>query len=348
VSTPTKDQFEDRLLAALLADFEQITEADQAGSVRLSAFSSMRPARRAAFVAGVGAVAAALAVGGIEFVGSTGAPDAPSRSAIATPTATAKARHAVLYQLASASIAAPTVTGPYVVLTETDTDTDEAGSSERTTVVNTQTGASTTYQKPFAGTDAPAVLTEGPDPTSTEAWYAALPTDPVALRAKLLSIAEQQMPPSAGEGLSDDDYVYQEADLLLWSPLVSPTLRSALYKVLADTSGFTITTGVTDPSGRPAIEMTRHYTGIAETDTTYEDPTTGVVLAQVWTSGGTSAGTATTPSIPSAAQAAAQAKASAEEGGPVSHPSETETITAIYQPVTSVNTVPPNPYVSTN
>jgi hypothetical protein len=33
-------------------------------------------------------------------------------------------------------------------------------------------------------------------------------------------------------------------------------------------------------------------------------------------------------------------------GGPLSNPSETETITAVYQPVTSTNAVPPNPYSS--
>jgi hypothetical protein len=137
--------------------------------------------------------------------------------------------------------------------------------------------------------------------------------------------------------------VYQEANLLLWSPLVSTTLRSALYKVLAATSGFSITTGVTDPSGRPAIEMTRHYNGIPETDTTYEDPTTGAVLAQVWIISGGNGPTDAT----SSAQAA-QAKASADGDGPVTNPSESETITAVYQPVTSSNTVPPDPYSSTN
>jgi hypothetical protein len=344
VSTPTKDGFEDRLLAAILSDFEQITEAERSSAVRPSSFSSKHSTRRAALVAGVGAVAAALVVGGIVVAGNAGMINGPSRSTITTPATAATTQDATLYELASASIASPAVTGLYVVSTETDTDTDYSGSSERTTVINTQTGATTTYQKPYAGTDAPGVLTEGPNPTSTEAWYAALPTDPVALRAELLSIAEQQTPPSAGEGLSDDDYVYQEADQLLWSPLVSPTLRSAIYKVLASTSGFTITTGVTDPSGRPAIEMTRYYNGIAETDTTYEDPTTGAVLAQVWIEGGTNGSAGSV----SAAQAASQANASGQGAGTATNPSGTETITAVYQPVTSSNTVPPNPYASPN
>jgi hypothetical protein len=355
--TPDQDRFEDRLLAAILGDFDVLTADASPAPAGVRRIGHGVPARRVvpALVASV--AAAALIAGVVVEVGTRTPGDVTPTTAASTGMTHA---HLVLYQLASASIAAPAVTGPYVVLTETDTDTDEVGSSERTTVVNTQTGASTTYQQPYVGTDAPAVLTEGPDPTSTEAWYAALPTDPVALRAKLLSIAEQQagqaaqamqqqqqqaeattgkaFPKSIGAQPTptDDDYVYQEADELLWSPLVSPTLRSALYKVLAATSGFSITTGVTDPAGRPAIEMTRHYTGIPETDTTYEDPTTGAVLAQVWVSGGQNG----PPNSPSAAQAAAQGH------GTATNYSESETITAVYQPVTSSNTIPPNPYAN--
>jgi hypothetical protein len=250
-----------------------------------------------------------------------------------TPVAGAHVTHAqlVLYQLASASAATPSSLGRYVVLSETDTETDESGQSQRTSVIDTETGASTTYQQSYAGSDAPPVLTEGPDPTSTAAWFAALPTDPTALRARLLAISKQQAAQAADEfqqqaaklgkavpksidvqpTLTDDDYVYQEADDLLWSPLVQPTLRSALYKVLANTSGFTINQNATDPDGRPAIAMSRQYNGVASTSVTYEDPTTGAVLAQVWTSG----------SAP-----------------------DVDTITAVYQPVTSTDTVPSNPY----
>jgi hypothetical protein len=267
--------------------------------------------------------------------------DATSGSATSTsqpagPALTAK--QALLFRLASVSTAIPAPTGRFVVLSETDTETGLAGASERTSVVDTVTGASTTYQHAVAVgghapsssyTSEPSILTEGADPTSTEAWYAALPTAPTALRAKLLVVATQQAQQAqaivqqqaakagktlpVGEvqqaALSDDDYVYQEADTLLWSPLVRPTLRAALYKVLAGTDGYTITDDVTDPDGRPAIAMTRHYNGVPETDTTYEDPATGAVLAQIW-----------------------------DENG--------NTITALYQPVTSSNTIPPNPYTS--
>jgi hypothetical protein len=53
--------------------------------------------------------------------------------------------------------------------------------------------------------------------------------------------------------------------------------------------------------------MTRSYTGVSETDTTYEDPTTGAVLAQVWKNG-------------------------------------TDVITSVYQPVTSAAAIPTDPY----
>jgi hypothetical protein len=287
--------------------------------------------------AAVTAVSVAVGTSQSHPVGHDATSDsATSTSQPAGPALTAK--QALLFRLASVSTAIPAPEGRFVVLSETDTETGLAGASERTSVIDTVTGSSTTYQHAVAAggqapsssyTEEPPLLTEGADPTSTEAWYTALPTDPTALRAKLLTVAEQQAQQAAqavqqqaekagktlpvGEvqqpALSDDDYVYQEADTLLWSPLVQPTLRAALYKVLAGTDGFTITDDVTDPDGRPAIAMTRHYNGVPETDTTYEDPATGAVLAQIW-----------------------------EENG--------DTITAVYQPVTGSDTVPANPYTS--
>jgi hypothetical protein len=219
-------------------------------------------------------------------------------------------------------------------LGETDSETGEPGQSRRVTVVDTQSGASTTYQEPYAGSDAPSVLTGVSDPTSTAAYYAALPTDPAALRATLLTIAQQQQDQAhaqmsqqaatAGKALAgpvelatptDDDLVFEEAVDMLWNPVVQPGLRSALYKVLAGTSGVIINPQSTDPDGRPAIEMSRRDAGVPSSSTTYEDPTTGAVLAQIWSTTG-------------------------------STPSDTDTITAVYQPVTSSNTMPSDPYGS--
>jgi hypothetical protein len=283
-------------------------------------------------VAGLGVAAAVTAVA---IAAGTGSPGHTGGQRLAGGPK-GSTTQAVLYRLATLSAAAAPSPGRYAILSETDTETGEPGESKRTSVIDTQTGASTTYQQAYPAdgqapgsdyTSEPSDLTEGPDPTSTEAWYTALPTDPTALRAKLLSVAKQQAAQTAqalaqqaakvGKSmslgsqpvLSDDDYVYQEADTLLWSPLVQPALRSALYKVLAGTNGFTITTDATDPSGRPAIAMTRHDNGVPEIDTTYEDPATGAVIAQVW----------------------------AENG---------DTITAVYQPITRTDTIPANPYAS--
>jgi hypothetical protein len=330
--TPTTNRFEDRLLTAILDDFDNLTATPEPAALRLA--GSPQPARitprRVVPALAATAAAAGIAIAGVSVVGSGG----PSHQASTTQTASGShnaTEHGtqpqlVAYQLASASAAASTTQGRYVILTETDTETDESGQSQRTTVIDTQTGASTTYQQPYADSNAPAVLTEGPDPTDTAAWYAALPTDPVALQTQLLALAMQQaadtaasmeaqaaksgrtLPPNAGQqSLSDNDYVYQEADTLLWSPLVRPDLRSALYKVIAATGGYTVNTNTTDPAGRPAIAMTHIYAGTPETDITYENPTTGTVLAQVW------------------------------KGA-------SGTITAVYQPVTSTDTAPPNPY----
>jgi hypothetical protein len=54
--------------------------------------------------------------------------------------------------------------------------------------------------------------------------------------------------------------------------------------------------------------MTRQYSDVSETDTTYENPETGAVLAQMW------------------------------------HGSD-DTIFAVYQPIARTNAVPSNPYV---
>lgn len=269
-------------------------------------------------------------------------PAAPGSSA-------ANAGSAVLYRLASAASAVPPLQGRYTVRSETDTDSRVVGETQRTEVIDTQTGASTIYQHAttnaqgggtvhLGDTGAPTVHTEGPDPTLAEGWFAALSTDPDTLRGQLLSIgkqpaappeastpgiapAEKSGPGAAQPALGDDDVVYEEANGLLWDPLVPPALRSALYQVLAQTSGVTVNPNATDPAGRPAIAMSRtgsevgveagqlvhNLPGNPATGTTYEDPSTGAVLAQVWQVG-------------------------------------RDTLTAVYQPATGSPTIPPDPY----
>jgi hypothetical protein len=334
---PPLNGFEDRLLRTFLDDFESLTAAPaRASGARRKRTSRFTPSRLAlAGTAAVGVAAVAVAVVGTAGLGGAGV--AGTRAGGGLVPAAASAKTLAVYKLASASAAAPALTGRYFVLSETDNETGQDGPSQRTSVINAQTGASVTYQQPAAGSDIPATLTEGPDSTSTEAWYQALPTDPTALRAKLLSVAQQQQqqaeaamqrqakqalaksPGLAGKldsrvqqqqpELNDDALIYQEANLLLWSPLVQPQLRAALYRVIANTGGYSVNSNATDPSGRPAVAMTNTSTvdGTPETDVIYEDPSTGAVLAQVWKIG-------------------------------------SQTITSVYQPVTTSDTMPADPY----
>jgi hypothetical protein len=319
-------QFEDRLLATILGEFDTLT-ATPAPVAR-----TRRVSRRAAWAA-VPALATAAAAAVVVAVGSPR--PAEHHRHVASGhlglVAVAPPRHLALFKLADASVSAPALQGRYVVLAETDSDTDEPGQSQRTTVIDSQTGSSVTYQQPYADSGAPAQLTEGADRTDTEAWFVAWPTAPRALRARLLRVARAQqrqanailrtklrmerhqlhravaMP--TGPRPTADDLVYEQANDMLWNPLTPPALRAALYKVLAGTTGFTVDSNATDPSGRPAVAMTRSTTvgTTAETDITYEDPSTGAVLAQVWKIG-------------------------------------SDTMTAVYQPVTSTNTMPADPY----
>jgi hypothetical protein len=339
MTTDTDSRFEDRLLAQILDDYDELaTPAAPATEPRRR--SRARWAAPAVAAAAAAAVVVVIAVADSGSSSSSGTHPVvahhPAVRIALTPRhgrAVHHGPHAVLYRLASESEAEAAPTGRYVVLSEVDSESDEPGQSKRTSVDDSQTGASVTYQVPYAGSQAPSKLTEGPDPHSTAAYYASLPTDPTALRAQLLTIANRQQAQAQAffarqakqEGLSgaqlqgkavqpqisDDDLVYETADDMLWSPLVSPQLRSSLYQVLAASSGYSVDQNATDPSGRPAVAMTHStsVSGTPETDVTYENPQTGAVLAQTWKTGAT-------------------------------------TITAVYQPVTSSDSMPADPYPS--
>jgi hypothetical protein len=272
---------------------------------------------------------------------------------VGSPT-TAQAR--VMYRLAAESAKVAPFTGRYVILAEADTYSNLPGQTEKlTSVDDTQTGADAVYSSNLdlrGGTPSlrrawhREVGMEGVDALIDpipflypEAWYASLPIDPVALRAKLLPLGAFVVGTQLGTKVSNevvkaalshgsisatasptsadvrDDDIYEAASDLLRSPLVLPALRSALYKVLATTSGVSLDTHATDPAGRPAIAMSRSYSQSGEQlqSITYENPTTGAVLAQTSSQHGANA--------------------------PL-----TGTSTAIYQPVTSTNSMLANPY----
>ena len=66
--------------------------------------------------------------------------------------------------------------------------------------------------------------------------------------------------------------------MLLWNPLVGPDLRSALYKVLADTPGVQVDSHARDDLGRAAVEISRYDAVTRVDDQTFENPKTGAVL----------------------------------------------------------------------
>jgi len=184
----------------------------------------------------------------------------------------------VLDQLSVAAGRAPQPTGRYITLTEND----QGPGFERTTVFDGLTGDVWTYQH---GRGVPSTFPVSPHWSPTRAEFAAWPTDPVRLRALLLSQAEQAgaddeegVESETIPGATPDDMVFQEATAWLWNPLLSPLLRSAMYKVLAATPGVTVKTGTRDVIGRPAIEISRQNSD--QRYSTYESPSTGVVLEQ--------------------------------------------------------------------
>ena len=153
---------------------------------------------------------------------------------------------------------------------------------ERTVVFDGVTGDVWAYQhgSSVPGASVPSESPVTPHGSPTRAEFAAWPTSPVKLRALLVSQAGQTVGLDInGLRLTADDLVFQEATDWLWNPLLSPALRSALYKVLAATPGVTVKTGTTDRAGRAAIAISGHDS-FADKESTFESPATGAVLEQ--------------------------------------------------------------------
>jgi hypothetical protein len=257
------------------------------------------------------AAAAGLVVGTIATAGP-GPHTAPSSAGGATThTAQLTAAQQTLYDLSAAAAAARRPGGRYVVLTEKSVDTGSGSSDSetglKTSVIDTLTGGGVTYQDiTVSGSNGdpqpPAVLQAAPGTSPTLKQLDAMPTDPAALRAFLLVQAKQQLNEAyadmerdakrAGKQIpaklptgpqpTDNDLVFEQAADLLWEPHLSPSLRAALYKVLAATPGVTVTRGTTDSVGRPAVEISRVDTvGKAKVET-FENPKTGATLESAW------------------------------------------------------------------
>ncbi len=229
-----------------------------------------------------------------------------------TVTTRLTAAQTTLYGLSSAAAKAHRAAGRYVVMSEKSVNTDPGadGGSEigpKTSVIDTVTGGGVEYQDiTVTGEDGqpqpPAQATAAAGSSPTVAQLDAMPTGTAALRSFLLNQAKQQFEQAEQEQLkaqqqarkkvlpkalkqqvpTDDDFVFEQATDLLWEPDLSPALRSALYKVLAGTSGVAVNANATDSSGRAAVEISR-VDVVGGTDVqTFENPANGVTLESAW------------------------------------------------------------------
>lgn len=251
-----------------------------AGIVRRQRRRRLR--NRALSVAATGAVAGtAFAVAASGQSGVT-----PRQQVTASPALKLTAAQTALYQLSTAAAATPRQAGRYVSMAE------KQDGYQRTSVFDTRTGDIWTYQR---GAGVPSELPVDRGGSPTEAQFDAMPADPGALRAVLLSQAKQQQAQAIADELNmmkahgkkgtvstpkltDDDLVFEQATDMLWNPLVGPALRSALYKVLADTPGVVVNSHAADDLGRAAVEISRYDSVAGVDDQTFENPATGAVL----------------------------------------------------------------------
>jgi hypothetical protein len=214
----------------------------------------------------------------------------------------------VLDHLSVVAAHAPQPAGRYIALTEIDLDAGVAYpenfpsellnpklapslkerlqqmvteyADERTVIFDGVTGDVWAYQ------NGEGVPSEGPVTahwSPTRAEFASWPTNPAKLRALLVRQAGDGVGLDIlGQIYTADDMVFEEATAWLWNPLLSPALRSAMYKVLAATPGGTVQSGTTDTAGQPAIEISRSDSFAGE-ESTFESPETGAVLEQDFT-----------------------------------------------------------------
>jgi hypothetical protein len=214
------------------------------------------------------------------------------------PAITLTAAQRTLYQLSSVAANAPAGQGRYVVMREVQDN------YQRTSVLDSLTGDVWTYQR---GDGVPAELPVARHDSPTQAQLAAMPTEPAALRALLISQYDEQQkqvgtamaaqlkqkdkilrrahrPAVRPLRLTADDKVFEQASLLLWNPLVSPALRSAVFKVLAATPGVQVNSHARDGLGRRAVEISWFDRVTSVTLATFEDPSTTRMLEQTDTS----------------------------------------------------------------
>ena len=267
-------------------------------SIAAQVVSRQRRRERRGRILTLTATTAALgtAAGVVALVPRQAAPNPGAHPA--RPAITLTAAQRTLYRLSSLAATTPQGQGRYVVMREIQDN------YQRTSVIDSRTGDVWTYQQ---GAGVPAELPVARHDSPTEAQFAAMPTDPSALRAVLISQYDQQQkqadaamaaqlkqkdkilrrqhrPAIRPLRLTADDKVFEQANLLLWNPLVPPALRSAVFRVLAATPGVQVNSHARDDRGRPAVEISWFDRVTSDTLATFEDPATTRLLEQTDTS----------------------------------------------------------------
>jgi hypothetical protein len=249
-----------------------------------------RHRRTRALSAAMTGVAAGTALGVIASAsgGTDRAASGSAHRAAPAPALRLTAAQQALDRLSSVAAGAPQPAGRYAELTE------RQNGYGKFSVIDSRTGDIWTYQH---GAGVPGELPVDRHGSPTQAAFAVMPTDPAALRARLIAQAEQEeaqaglsaklakMPRSARARItaappeqSANDEIFEQADNMLWNPLVGPALRAALLHVLATTPGVVVTTHAHDSIGRPAVEISRVNHQVGNTIAIFEDPGTGAVL----------------------------------------------------------------------
>ncbi len=273
-------------------------EVHAPASIAAQVVSRQRRRERRGRILTLTATTAALgtAAGVVALVPRQAAPNPGAHPA--RPAITLTAAQRTLYRLSSLAANASPGEGRYAVMKEIQDN------YQRTSVIDSVTGDVWTYQQ---GAGVPAELPVARHDSPTQAQFAAMPTDPSALRALLISQYDQQQeqadaamaaqlkqkdkilrrqhrPAIKPLRLTADDKVFEQANLLLWNPLVPPALRSAVFRVLAATPGVQVTSHARDDRGRPAVEISWFDRVTSDTLATFEDPATTRMLEQTDTS----------------------------------------------------------------
>jgi hypothetical protein len=261
--------------------------------------------RRKLRIRALGAAATGVAAGtafGLLAASSGGPGQAPARPAI-----TLTAAQRTLNHFSAVAARTPQQQGRYVVFSErAGNPFEKAGGYLRTSVIDSRTGTVWTYQN---GAGVPGELPADRHGSMTQAQYDAMPVTPAPLRAALLAQAardqaaaqraekralqrKDSLSPAQLKSIlrksivhqTSDDQVFEEASLLLWNPLVSPALRSAVFKLLAGTPGVVVRQHARDSSGRPAVEISRHQSSGPVNVEIFENPAGTSVLetAGIW------------------------------------------------------------------